>query len=711
MVNTPNTVKQIKEYFHSMGIKTIPLGHHSKAPIAGFTFESLKDPDYDYTPYEDQNIGMAHGPVSGTYGADLDIHKPHTIDEALLILFSDPQRAINETLLVKTPKQGIHAVFYSPDGIYPKQQKYLNPNMPDVEIDIRSENGLTVLPPSTHPEAKYGKYSFISNTLTPAKLKWSDAQMILAQKGFFAHDTTTHMREYVDVSKLLMGNFPVGYRRRRQNSLYCKLRIRGKSEQEAKLIIQRTNQKCNPPLEQKELDYNCKYAEAFYQNHIKPNQKPSLKQKGFSTYDAAEKLMSEFRFVSHISGQIYYYTDGIYSKYGKEFIAKQCRIYWQGLEINTSMINEITNIIFDKTITLHSDTHDEIFDTDYTKIVLKNGVYDLSDGTITPYDDSIMATIKHPITYNKTKRCPKFLRFLSSCVNHDAKRLRQILDMMAMCFVKKNFIQKGFVIHGNGSNGKSTLLSILRDLLGINNTCSIPMQQFQKSQFLGYEMRGRSANISPDGGVEPITKTGFLKAVLGGDAIRCEQKYHNPFDYVPFCTMIFTFNDLPPVHDDSDGFARKIQTIHFDSKFEGTNCNYSIHDDIIESEDEKAGIFNLLMIVAAQLLRSKKIKHESTVQQTKQVWLLRSDSFFKFKTQYIVMGSDYRVSREKVEQKYNDFCIENGMNPIPSYRLFTKLKEISGEAPRPTKVDGKTVRMWRGFTLSSELVEVQQRTL
>ena len=81
-------------------------------------------------------------------------------------------------------------------------------------------------------------------------------------------------------------------------------------------------------------------------------------------------------------------------------------------------------------------------------------------------------------------------------------------------------------------------------MLGINNTSSIPMQQFQNSQFVGYELRGKCANISADGGTEPITKTGFIKGVLGGDAMRCEQKFHSPFDFMPFITMIFTFNEL-----------------------------------------------------------------------------------------------------------------------------------------------------------------------
>ena len=145
-----------------------------------------------------------------------------------------------------------------------------------------------------------------------------------------------------------------------------------------------------------------------------------------------------------------------------------------------------------------------------------------------------------------------------------------------MCIRDRYIVQKGYIMFGIGSNGKSTFLNILTAMLGKANTASVPIQDFQNSQFLGAFLRGKSANISADGGTEPIHKTGFLKEVLGGDSIKCEEKYKNPFMYSPYATMVFTFNELPMVRDSSDGFARKIQTIHWDQKFEGADKDVSV---------------------------------------------------------------------------------------------------------------------------------------
>jgi len=358
-----------------------------------------------------------------------------------------------------------------------------------------------------------------------------------------------------------------------------------------------------------------------------------------------------------------------------------------------------------------SNDNQEIFNNDYKKIILKNGIFDLDIMEFSNHTSKILSTIKHPIFYDTTKKCPKFDRFLDSCFDGDVTRITQVLEMMALCFVKKYIIQKGYVNYGIGSNGKSTFLAILRNMLGIQHTSSIPMQQFQNSQFVGFELRGRCANISADGGTEPITKTGFIKGVLGGDSVRCEQKFRDAFDFVPFTTMIFTFNELPVVLDSSDGFARKIQTIHWDQRFYGDKIDREI-DNLPYDSDERSGIFNKLLPIMKRLIDQRKLTYESTVEETKQVWLARSDSFFRFKNEKIIFGMDYTIDTNKIKEVYSKFCEENGMRPVGSNVLFNKISEIlNGEKPKPTRIDGKSVRAWYGITIHSELRPDNQQEL
>ena len=679
---------------------------------------SYFDKKCDVPIKDTDSIAILHGKISNTFAVDVDMKNGGGWEEAIHLVAKDIKEILSTTMVIKTPKQGCHFIL-SPDGeLPPKNAKYFNKD--GIEIDIKTQGGYTLLPPSTHPDKHLGKYQFISSTLHTTPTVWADFEVHLAKKGFFLKEDIDNndLHSDYDLDKLLLGKFIRGSRRKSLNSLYCKMRVRRWSEKLCTKKIYEVNRKLPEPLSESELENNIKYSESFFSQQVQPNlddytpdhqkqvknNKPikNNTQKRFSPYDAADNLMEEYKFVSHISGEIYYYASGVYRKNGKILISQKCREYWEILDIDTTMINEIINIIRDKTTILNDDDNMEIFDTDYTKLILKNGMYDFDTGVFSDHNNSIITTIKHPIFYDNSKECPKFDKFLDSCFNGDVIRISQVWEMMALCFVKKYIIQKGYVNYGIGSNGKSTFLSILRNMIGINNTSSIAMQLFQKSQFIGYELRGKCANISADGGIEPITKTGYIKSVLGGDAIRCEQKFRNPFDFMPFVTLIFTFNELPLITDASDGFARKIQTIHWDNRFYGDKRDLSV-EQIAFDVHERSGIFNKIIPIIKRLIDTRKLKHESSVEETKAVWLSRSDSFYRFRKEHIVIGSEYKITPNHIESAYIQFCEEERMTPIPKNIFFDKLKSIHGIGPKVTRVEGKSTRVWSGFTIDSQL--------
>lgn len=721
-IDSLRTTSQVAAHLRSLGLNIIPIAPGTKAPPAGFEMKKYFDVMCDYPITDEMSIAILHGKISNTFAVDIDMKSGGDWKNAIEIVAADQEKILSRTMVIKTPKQGCHFILSPIGELPPKNTSYFNKD--GIEIDIKTEGGYTLLPPSVHPERQFGKYQFISNTLDRNPTNWSAFEIFLAKKGFFRkEDIDKKMHNDYDLTQLLSGKFVRGERRRSMNSLYCKLRVRGNSREEATNTINRINRKLPEPLDVKEVQYNIQYAERFYTDRVAPSieeelpitnsqnnnlsQTPAKVKKKNAMYQMAFQLMNEYQFISHISGEIYYYSNGIYHKNGEDLIKLKAREYWESIGIMKSDIAEIISIIQDKTKILNEDENQDIFDQDYTKIILKNGYFDLDTMQFMPHDSTIFTLIKHPIFFDDVAECPKFDKFLDSCFEEDEKSIAQVWEMMALCFIKKYVIQKGYVNYGIGSNGKSTLLNILRNMIGIQNTCTIPMQEFQKSSYIGYDLKSKSANISADGGTEPIMKTGFIKEVLGGDAVRCEQKYRDSYSYIPFCTMIFTFNELPMVNDSSDGFARKIQPIHWSKRFYGKDRDFEV-DKIAYDITERSGIFNKLVRVMNRLLRERKLSYENTVEETKAVWLSRSDSFFKFKNDKISMG-DYKICIEKVRESYKKFCDDNGMTAINDRQLHNKLSELlNGSKPTPTRINGVSCRAWNGFTIDSELRDEKQ---
>jgi len=731
IIDSLNTSSKVAAYFREQGKNIIPIVAGTKVPPKGFAMSSYFDKKCDVVINDTDSIAILHGTISNTFAIDVDMKSGGGWEDAVHLIAKDVEKILSATIVIKTPKQGCHFIVEPIGELPPKNAKYFNKER-SIEIDIKTQGGYTLLPPSNHPDRQLGRYQFISTTLKTNPTRWEAFETHLASKGFFLKedlDRQDEMKTDYDLDKLLLGKFIRGSRRKSLNSLYCKMRVRRWSEKLCTKKLQEINRKLPEPLEDKELSYIVQYSESFFIHTIEPglddydpnysrnntknktldnNKKSKSKQtKRFSPYDAVDNLMDEYDFISHVTGDIFYYINGVYSKNGNLLISKKCRQYWEVLGIDTTMINEITNIVRDKTMILSESENQDIFDIDYKKIILKNGMYDLDKMELMDYDPKVLSTIKHPIWYDIDKTCPKFDEFISSCFAGDKVRISQAWEMMALCFIKKYIIQKAYVNYGIGSNGKSTFLSILRNMIGITNTTSIPMQQFQNSQFIGYEMRGKCANISADGGTEKITKTEFLKGVLGGDAIRCEQKFKNPFVYLPFVTIIFTFNELPAVADASDGFARKIQTIHWDQKFYGNDRKHKV-DQLAYDSEERSGIFNKLVPIIKRLIDTRLLEHESSVDETKAIWLSRSDSFYRFKKEHMIIGVSYKISPKLIESAYEQFCQEERMTPIPKHVFFDKLKAINGDSPVKTREGGEQLRVWRGFTIKSQLKDKEQ---
>ena len=713
-----HTVKEVKEFYHSRGYKMVPLGKAQKAPRYGFRFDHLKEPTYDFEIENDENIGMAHGHYSGTYAIDIDFKggRGHTVEEALRVVSNDPDKILANTLVVKTPKQGIHIIYRSPDNVFPPASVYTSSKYPDVVIDVKSTRGLTVFPPSQHPEERYGRYSFISKVMEPGKLSWDDAQRVLRERGF----ATIHEREELgmktdgngngkkyDYTTLVAGRFRKGERRVKQKSLYIQKRIMGSSEQDTRAAISKLNNTCIPPFDPQELKENLRDAERYSKTVVEPDleKQPDKKERPISIkkdmYQMADFIKSDLPLVTDVSGHIYFYADGVYHRNGELIIRQKCRKYWREIDIRTDEVNEIVNIIKDTTLVTARGGSEDVFDTDFNKIIFKNGTYDFKKNAFIDHSPDNLALIRHPVFYDPDAKCPRFDRFISSCFNGDPVRITQCMELMALSFIKKYIIQKGYILYGNGSNGKSTFLKILSKMLGTSNTMSIPIQSFQKSQFIGYDLRSKCANISADGGTEPITKTGFLKEVLGGDSVRCEQKYHNAFMFEPFITMIFTFNEIPLVQDSSDGFARKIQTIHWDQRFTGDRKDPAVND-IVNIPSEMSGIINKLVQLISKLLQKKALSFEDSAKETKAILLSRSDSWYGFETAHIVRGA-HEIDNALLRRKYEQWCTDEGLTPITVSALNTKLRDM-GIVRKKTRKDGMQCTVMVGLTTRDQLL-------
>ncbi|MCZ6582344.1 MAG: bifunctional DNA primase/polymerase, partial [Thaumarchaeota archaeon] len=266
-----NTSSKVAEYLRSKGKNIIPIVSGTKAPPAGFKLADYFDKPCDYPIKDTDSIAILHGKISNSFGIDIDMKNGGGWEDAIHVVANSIDKILSKTMVVKTPRQGCHFIVEPIGDLPPKNAKYFRKD--GVEIDIKTQGGYTLLPPSIHPEKQLGRYQFISETLELDPTDWLMFESHLAAKGFFLKEDIENkdLHSDYDLDKLLLGKFVRGSRRKSLNSLYCKMRVRRWSEKLCVKKIQEINRKLAEPLPDKELEYNIKYSESFFSHQVQPS--------------------------------------------------------------------------------------------------------------------------------------------------------------------------------------------------------------------------------------------------------------------------------------------------------------------------------------------------------------------------------------------------------------------------------------------------------
>ena len=139
-----------------------------------------------------------------------------------------------------------------------------------------------------------------------------------------------------------------------------------------------------------------------------------------------------------------------------------------------------------------------------------------------------------------------------------------IYEMIGYCLIPTSKFQKSFILYGDGSNGKSTLLDAVISLLGDYNVSSLSFKEINHNFKLA-EITDKLANIGDDISDEYITDSSIFKKLVTGEEITVEKKHEHPYKIRNTATLIFATNNLPNMQDKSNGMIRRLCIVPFNA--------------------------------------------------------------------------------------------------------------------------------------------------
>jgi putative DNA primase/helicase len=401
--------------------------------------------------------------------------------------------------------------------------------------------------------------------------------------------------------------------------------------------------------------------------------------------------------------ELYVYQDGYYQKKGEDVVAAEVSQLW-AWQCTTGDIREIIEAHIKPRTLIERDT----FNTDLTRTCVKNGVLNLITGELEPFDPKHKFTFQLNITYDTTASCPKIEQFLRDVVE-SPNDIQTLLEVFAYCLYRSYPTAKIIVLLGEGRNGKSTILSLLKLFLGVDNVRNMTMQQLEHNEYAKGFLFGKHANINPDIGNKKINTQGVIKNLTGGsDEIETNVKYHDHMHFNNFCKLVYGTNDLPQSDDTTDAWISRWIFLRFPHKFKAeTICpfchtQHSIVKDLhLQLAEENSGLLNLVM---ATLKRMRDNNWEFTLsdkaKDMESSYESLSDPVAGFVKECVIDDHLSKVGKTELYDTYRAYCGELGETVQSSNHFTVRFKQ---HMPDVTEVRSGMKRYWSGIRIKEEL--------
>lgn len=415
--------------------------------------------------------------------------------------------------------------------------------------------------------------------------------------------------------------------------------------------------------------------------------------------------------------EMWIYQDGIYRENAKTYIKEHVRS-----AVGEAYSTRLAQRVIDK---IEAETYieqDLFFSTPPNRICVENGIIDLDkpiqDIDAEPHTPTEIHHQKIPVTYDPQADCDKIITFFREVVETE-EDIKVLQEMFGFTLYKEYFMEKAFMLLGEGRNGKSKTIRILQSMLGTENTSSVSLQEISAERFKAYQLFRKLANLGSDLSSKDLKDTGMFKQSTGRDPMTADRKNLPPIQFFNYATHIFAANKLPRTSDDSLGFFNRWIFIDFPYTFlqkkeldkyteeQKKKRKLKLQDpDRIKglmTDEQMSGLLNWSIEGLKRLQNDKTFTSSQTAMDIKTEWIAISDSLRAFCYECLEEAPQRFVSKQDVRETYYRWCNDNGYISDKSGRSQKKtLVSMFGVDDTQKRLDEGNKRVWLGVAFKEQ---------
>lgn len=201
-------------------------------------------------------------------------------------------------------------------------------------------------------------------------------------------------------------------------------------------------------------------------------------------------------------------------------------------------------------------------------IRFKNGVLDIDTGQLVdnPCDYLLLNEIPH--NWNPEAKSELVDSTFYSIAQNNEAVVANLWEMFGLALYRGHDVSRMILLQGSGANGKSTLLDMLRHMLGEDNCFSLSICDLGE-KFQLVPAMGKLALIGDDISNDYVNgkACAVMKKFVTGDTVNDQYKGGATFQFKPYATLIYSCNEIPKFADGTYGFERRIHPIPLSARF------------------------------------------------------------------------------------------------------------------------------------------------
>jgi putative DNA primase/helicase len=214
------------------------------------------------------------------------------------------------------------------------------------------------------------------------------------------------------------------------------------------------------------------------------------------------------------------------------------------------------------------------WDNDPYLLGVANGVVDLRTFELRKDKREDHVTLHTTVPFDITAKCPRWEQFLREIFNRDQEVIGYIHRLIGYTLTGLNREQYFHVLFGEGQNGKSLFLNIIKHIFG-PYSFTLPFSAFEKTGSTNSHDLAATAGKRLISALEVDERATLnearIKSMTGGDELAGRFLYRNTFNFKPTAKLFLVWNRRPAIQDESHALWRRIRLIPFTQRFEGRN--------------------------------------------------------------------------------------------------------------------------------------------